>query len=168
MYTLIHQDIVIGFSELESGDPPMGVAFGDFIPNDNINPFEYFKSLPSQGDEYAREIDNEYNFLFMGLNNDFRVFNSQDIEIVGQCLSIEGMESYRLTVLGIDSAVYQNEFPLQCKSYKSMYGNDKTRFDSKIEPNKPIAPNPDDCLANSDNLCVVKTPRWKFWQRDRL
>lgn len=155
MYKLIHQDKVIGYSELESGDPPMGVAFGVFIPIDSINPFEYFKSLPNPGDQYIREIDEEYSFLFMGLNKEFRIFNSQNIEITGVGLSIEGMESepYTLTIMGIDSALYQTEFPLQCKSYKLMYGNDK------IESTSPIVQNSD----NSYNLRAVKKPWWKFW-----
>src|SRR5262245_2037090 len=34
MFDIFHGDVLIGRSELESGDPPMGVAFGQFVPAD--------------------------------------------------------------------------------------------------------------------------------------
>jgi hypothetical protein len=34
MFDIFHGDVLIGRSALESGDPPMGVAFGHFLPAD--------------------------------------------------------------------------------------------------------------------------------------
>jgi hypothetical protein len=38
MFDIFHGDVLIGRSELESGDPPMGVAFGRFEPADAFAP----------------------------------------------------------------------------------------------------------------------------------
>jgi hypothetical protein len=38
MFGIFHGDVLIGRSELESGDPPMGVAHGQFGPTDAFAP----------------------------------------------------------------------------------------------------------------------------------
>ena len=38
MFGIFYGDVLIGRSELESGDPPMGVAFGRFEPTDAFAP----------------------------------------------------------------------------------------------------------------------------------
>jgi hypothetical protein len=38
MFGIFHGDVLIGRSELESGDPPMGVASGQFEPTDAFAP----------------------------------------------------------------------------------------------------------------------------------
>jgi hypothetical protein len=38
MFGIFHGDVLIGRSELESGDPPMGVALGQFEPTDAFAP----------------------------------------------------------------------------------------------------------------------------------
>ena len=144
MYKLIHHNSVIGYSKLESGDAPMGVVFGEFIPLEDINTFDYFKSLPNQGEEFSREINENDGLLLMGLNNEFKVINENEVEISGQHLTIEGMQSdfFQLSILGISYPFYEEEFPQQCKDYEEMYSS-----------------------SESDNIEINhgKKPWWKLW-----
>jgi hypothetical protein len=53
MFLFFHGNLLIGSSELELGDPPMGVAFGKFEPNDNfalLRP-EMMQALDGAGNE---------------------------------------------------------------------------------------------------------------------
>jgi hypothetical protein len=53
MFDIFHGDVLFGRSELESGDPPMGVAFGQFEPTDAFAPLRAMK--PAR-DDTAKEL----------------------------------------------------------------------------------------------------------------
>ena len=49
MFSIFYDDVLIGRSELERGDPPMGVAFGRFEPTDAFAPLRNAMKLVCNG-----------------------------------------------------------------------------------------------------------------------
>lgn len=55
MFHVFHNDILIGRSKLENGDPPMGCAEGQFAPFDEFTKFR--KSVtPEQDNDVAKNV----------------------------------------------------------------------------------------------------------------
>ncbi|WP_444899919.1 hypothetical protein ACJJIX_03685 [Microbulbifer sp. VAAC004] len=104
---------LIGESELESGDPPMGVAFGDLVPNKN----------------YAQhqEVFETQNFDTMsGLNLQVQTEAGLVLEpcsgIGIEDLSKEAGETcIQVNVLGLDSELYDELFANHVAAYEAQF-----------------------------------------------
>jgi len=104
---------LIGWSELEFGDPPMGVAFGKFIPA------PAYTSIQSQvvsltGKDQAC------------LDLSARLPNGEALEAVGGvCIadySVEaGEDGLEVSVLGISYPAYEHLFPHHVAAYERQF-----------------------------------------------
>ncbi len=102
-FDVLVDDIVVGWTELESGDPPMGVASGLLHPNDAyaaVRPGATFRVRTPDGK------------LFEPTAGVHVVDYSTDIES-------DGIE---ISVLGLDSAVYRTYFAAHVRAYEARFG----------------------------------------------
>jgi hypothetical protein len=102
-FEIVSNGKIIGLSEFEQGDPPMGVASGRFLPNE----------------EYRIGIDVE---------NDLRVrpeggeFLSPEGGVVITNYSADlGPDGIEVAVLGLDAETYQSLFPQHVRAYESQF-----------------------------------------------
>jgi hypothetical protein len=99
---------VIGSTRLEAGDPPMGVAFGAFIPNERYPAFCQATPLLETG---VREV----------------VLQAPDGSVIPSVgsyvrdLSAElGAEGLEVEALGIPYPLYESLFPEHVRAYENL------------------------------------------------
>ncbi|MFD1218126.1 hypothetical protein [Microbulbifer celer] len=112
-FKLFARNELLGETLLENGDPPMGVAFGELIPNEH-----YFK----------------YQELFC--TQDFQRISELKLTVISESgVTLEpsggiGIEDYSkdmgelsiyVNVLGIDSSVYNQLFPAHVAAYEAQF-----------------------------------------------
>jgi hypothetical protein len=105
-YEVLSREARIGWSELEFGDPPMGVAHGRFHPSDlyqsarHAGPNADLRARPEGSDEYFQPAG---GVLIEDLSSEF------------------GPEGIEVTVLGLDAATYQRFFPQLVKTHEDQF-----------------------------------------------
>lgn len=123
VYKILLNDKLVGTTKLEFGDPSMGVVFGqiNFIEN-NIG-YDFIKKYCIDN---LIEIQTDYpndKLITTGLIEKLKIYNTENIELVGLGNNIEGMDndSYTITILGLDSEVYEKEFPEHIVEYEQKF-----------------------------------------------
>ena len=117
MYLLLYQKRIIGLSELESGDPPMGCVSG--LLNIKVPIIEFTNFIDSLGG------NNQDGTVYFSLTEEFRVIdnNQKALGYQGDCIVIcpELQEIY-LELVGIRYPEYEDLFPQHIKDYEQKFG----------------------------------------------
>lgn len=117
---------LIGWSALESGDPPMGVASGVFHPNEayeEIAPlFQLHFSVAAEGGKELASLQQKLAELGLDVNSE----DGESVQGVGGVHITDARaelpdEPLQVEVLGVDSEAYQRFFPRQAAAY---FGNE--------------------------------------------
>jgi hypothetical protein len=98
-------DALIGWSELEHGDPPMGIAYGRFIPSVLYVPATH------AGSEVALRARPEGEDQF---------FPAEGVHIE-DLRDDFGPEEIEVTVLGLGSVAYAHYFPDHVRNYEQQF-----------------------------------------------
>jgi len=120
-YKIYIGDKLIGTTQLEKADPPMGVVFGEIKPIAKFD-YDYIKNLNI---DIAEEIP-EDKFISTLSSNLIRVLNDKGIEIKGEGNQISGMDKYEyeISIFGIPYPFYEDEFPHHVKVYEKLGENE--------------------------------------------
>ena len=98
-------DALIGWSELEHGDPPTGVAYGRFFPSEL-----YVQSAHAGSDVGLRaRLEGEEEF-----------FRAKGVHIEDLCDDF-GPEEIEVSVIGLESETYEHYFPHHVKNYEQQF-----------------------------------------------
>ena len=101
---------VIGFTQLEFGDPPMGVAFGGFVPNERYATFRDATPLLETG---VRAVSLRAP--------DGTIIPSQAGTYVRDMSAEVGEEGLEVEALGIPYPLYEILFPEHVKAYERKF-----------------------------------------------
>jgi hypothetical protein len=117
---------LIGYSDLEKADAPMGVAFGliDFIGIES--PYEFLKEYClNKQIELAYDYPEDKMISTMSIP-DLKITSDNGIEIKGIGNQITGMdnEEYEISIFGIPYPFYEEEFPHHVKEYENMFNKE--------------------------------------------
>lgn len=117
---------LIGYSDLEKADAPMGVAFGliDFIGIES--PYEFLKEYClNKQIELAYDYPEDKMISTMSIP-DLKITSDNGIEIKGIGNQITGMdnEEYEISIFGIPYPFYGEEFPHHVKEYENMFNKE--------------------------------------------
>ena len=122
-YEILLDQNKIGTTELEKADAPMGVVFGKVMFDSIVSGYDFFKAycLTNQ-----IEIITDYpddRLITTSLIPKLRVITQNEIEIKGQGINIEGMDSdtFDIIIVGIAYPFYEEEFPHHVKAYNEMF-----------------------------------------------
>lgn len=119
MFCIFHGNVLIGRSRLEGGDPPMGVAFGEFEPTDAFAPLR--AALTCARDGSGKEW------------RDMRLLSGLCAKTVGGtvivCSHVEVIEygevgdplEWEVSCLGIEHPLYDELFPQHVKAYEDQF-----------------------------------------------
>jgi hypothetical protein len=105
-YEVMEDDVCIGWSELEFGDPPMGVAHGRLYPSDLYQASRHagananLRVRPSGSDEFLQPAAGVF------------------VEDLSADLGPEGIE---VSVLGLDAEIYERLFPHHVRAYENQF-----------------------------------------------
>jgi hypothetical protein len=115
-FTVSSHSTLVGTSELESGDAPMGIAFGRFLP---LEGYAAIRSRCSStcGAQQAPDLS--------GLNLSVRTAAGSVVECVAvtiiDCSTELGPEGIELSVLGIPYPLYGQLFPRHVAAYENQF-----------------------------------------------
>ena len=105
MYTLTHEDEIIGSSKLERGDPSENAVSGVFNNMGGSKALAgWIKSIGGEEDE---------GVVFIELNKDFRVLDQEGNTVEfkgGNLISIPGEDEVFLDITGLSDDVYKTYF----------------------------------------------------------
>ncbi|MHA6476794.1 hypothetical protein ACX1DW_04780 [Stutzerimonas sp. KH-1] len=111
LFTVYSNDTVVGNSELENGDAPMGVAFGTFKPLDGYDNIRH-ECLTNHADQSALKLS-------------VRTDTGLTVPCAGVSIldySVEtNSELIEVNVLGIPESIYSKLFPEHVASYDQKF-----------------------------------------------
>ena len=114
MFKVYINDVFIGYSSLESGDPPMGVAIGKFVPSEN---FTKFDDLAIRENADTRSWNNA-----TVKTPDGETLVSDGVSLAEYDISLTPSEPdfyLQLSCLGIRSPSYETLFPDHIAKYEA-------------------------------------------------
>lgn len=118
-YNIFLDNKIIGTSNLEKADAPMGVVLGKInLIEENLNYIflsDYCRINSIKTEEYPED-------KFISTQNipNLKVYNEKGIEIKGIGCIISGMDSeeFEISIIGIPYPFYQEEFPKHVEEYE--------------------------------------------------
>ena len=122
-YNLHLNGILIGTSELEKGDPPMGVVLGELKFTDSNFGYDFIKKFCLEKNiELAYDYPEDKMISTMAIS-ELKVTNENGIEITGIGNQISGMDNaeYEIEIFGIPYPFYEEEFPHHVAKYKTKF-----------------------------------------------
>lgn len=111
-FGIYSHDLLIGWSDLESGDPPMGVAFGRFIPTPAYRTIQS-RVVAAQG----MALD---DLQLSARTTDGTALACATIAI-GDLTADLGESGLEVTVLCVDHARYAQAFPQHVAAYAARF-----------------------------------------------
>lgn len=125
IYKILLDDKLLGTTKLEFGDPPMGVVFGQINFTEINVGYDFIKKYCIDN---LIDIQTDYpndKLITTGQIEKLKIYNSENLELVCLGNNIEGMDSdsFTITLLGLDSDVYEKEFPEHIKEYENKFTN---------------------------------------------
>ena len=120
IYKIFLDNKLIGMTKLELGDPQMGVVFGQINFTENNIGYDFIKKYCIDN---LIEIQTDYptdKLITRGKIEKLKIRNTENIELVGLGNIIDGMDSdiYTITILGLESEVYEKNFPQHIAEYE--------------------------------------------------
>ncbi|NTD99840.1 hypothetical protein G6M26_31220 [Agrobacterium tumefaciens] len=120
-YDIFLDDIKIGTTELENADAPMGVVFGSVKLFEISSGYEFLKRYcVKNGIEIFADFPDDQLIATSNIQT-LKIISSNGIEIKGQAVNINGMDSdvFEITVLGIPYPFFEKQFPHHVEAYKN-------------------------------------------------
>ena len=119
MFSIFYDDVLIGRSELESGDPPMGVAFGRFEPSDAFAPLRNAMK-PARDGAGKEQRDAQHLVGVCASTSDGIVLVCSHVE-VSEYGEADNPFAWEVSCLGIEYSLYEALFPHHVKAYKDQF-----------------------------------------------
>lgn len=112
-FFVYHEKALVGHSALEHGDPPMGVAFGEFVPAPGYEAIAiYCKGKHSGRSELVLSVKTEDGFVIPCVGAGILDYTEKASDAYAE-----------LNVLGIDHDVYARLFPEHVAAYDRKFGD---------------------------------------------
>lgn len=122
-YDIFLDDKIIGTTELEKADAPMGVVFGNVTFNNIISGYDFFKTYCLTNNIKIIADYPDDKLIATSDIPKLKILNSKGIEIKGQGTSINGMDSdvFEVTILGVPYPFYEEEFLHHVKASEDQF-----------------------------------------------
>jgi len=120
-YDIFLDNIKIGTTELEKADAPMGVVFGNMKLFDISSGYEFLKRYCVKNEiEILADFPDDHLIATSNIQT-LKIISSIGIEIKGQAMNIDGMDSdvFEITVWGIPYPFFEKQFPQHVEAYKN-------------------------------------------------
>ena len=117
---------LIGYSDLEKADAPMGVVFGLIEFNGIESPYDFFKEY-CLNKQIGLASDYPEDKMISTMNiPGLKITSDNGIEIKGVGNQITGIdnEEYEISIFGIPYPFYEEEFPHHVKEYENMFNKE--------------------------------------------
>jgi len=125
-YSIKLDGVLIGTTEFEKHDAPMGVVLGKINFKDKEIGYNFIKDYCQKNNlELAFDEPDDKVISTMTMEN-LKVTNNNETEIKGVGNQITGMDSdeYEISIFGIAYPFYEEEFPHHVRDYENMFNSD--------------------------------------------
>ena len=112
MFKILSNAKLIGRTDFEFGDPPMGVAFGAFFPGQEFEEFKLNTPSSTDGDPRLKRWT-ELSILAPG----DRVLRCRGVVLLE--VDLEDALEHEITVFGVEE--YQDLFPEHLRAYENQF-----------------------------------------------
>lgn len=122
-YDIFLDDQIIGTTELEKADAPMGVVFGNVTFDNIVSGYDFLKAYCLTNNiEIITDHPDDKLIATADIPN-LKVINPNGIEIKGQGTDINGMDRdvFEITILGVSYPFFEDEFPHHVKAYNDQF-----------------------------------------------
>jgi hypothetical protein len=119
MFGIFHDDVLIGRSELESGDPPMGVAFGRFEPTVAFAPLRNLMKPARDGTGKERS-DVRYLIGVCARSADGIALVCSHVDVC-EYGEPDNPLAWEVSCLGIEQPPYEQLFPHHVRAYEQQF-----------------------------------------------
>ncbi|MEM8898506.1 MAG: hypothetical protein AAGC85_10395 [Bacteroidota bacterium] len=120
IYQILLDGKVIGTTQLEKADPPMGTVWGKIVDGANSVNYAFIKSYcKEKGIDLAGDFP-EDRFISTRTIKQLQIISPDGISVQGEGNQISGMdaEEFEVYIEGIDYPFYGEEFPHHVKEYE--------------------------------------------------
>ncbi len=119
MFGIFYSDVLIGRSELESGDPPMGIAFGRFEPTDAFAPLRNaMKPVRDSAGKEQRDARYLEGVCARTVDGIDLVCSLVEVSEYGEA---DTPIAWEVTCFGIAQPPYDELFPHHLKAYNDQF-----------------------------------------------
>jgi hypothetical protein len=114
---------LIGYTQFESADPPMGCVNGKVEFDPSIEPYAFFSKHCKANNLPVNEDDPDGKVIFTQTIPGLVAItpDGEAIEAVGAVIQGFEAEGYEIDVIGIPYPFYETEFPHHVESYENQY-----------------------------------------------
>lgn len=122
-YDIFLDDKIIGTTELEKADAPMGVVFGQIHFSTIVSGYDFFRKYCLENNiELANDYPEDKLISTRTIKN-LVVRNENGVEIKGLGNQISGMDGdeFEITLEGVAYPFFGDEFPQHVKSYNDQF-----------------------------------------------
>jgi hypothetical protein len=122
-YDIFLDDLIIGTTELEKADAPMGVVFGQIQFNNIISGYDFIKKYCLENNIELADDYPEDKVISTRTIENLKVINENGIEIKGIGNQISGMDGdvFEITLEGVAYPFFEKEFPQHVKAYNEQF-----------------------------------------------
>lgn len=122
-YDISLDDKIIGMTEFEKADAPMGVVFGLIHFTKIILGYEFLKKYCLENNIELAEDYPEDKLISTRTIENLKVRNENGIEIKGLGNQISGMDGneFEITLEGVAYPFFEEEFPHHVKAYNNQF-----------------------------------------------
>lgn len=122
-YDIFLDDKIIGTTELEKADAPMGVVFGRIHFSNIIGDYDFIKRYCL---ENSIELASDYpedKLISTRTIDKLKIRNENGVEIKGLGNQISGMDGdeFEITIEGVAYPFFEEEFPHHLKAYNDQF-----------------------------------------------
>lgn len=122
-YNIFLDDKIIGTTELEKADAPIGVVFGLIHFTNIISQYDFFKKYCLENNINLADDYPEDKLISTRTIKNLVVRNEDGIEITGLGNQISGMDDneFEITLEGVAYPFFEEEFPHHVKAYEEQF-----------------------------------------------
>jgi len=122
-YEIFLDDKIIGTTELEKADAPMGVVFGQIHLSNFVVDYDFIKRYCLENNIELANDDPEDKLISTHSIDNLKVINENGVEIKGLGYQISGMDGdeFEITIEGVAYPFFEEEFPHHVKACNDQF-----------------------------------------------
>ena len=122
-YSVKLYDVVIGYTQLEKADPPLGMVGGKIELQNIDSGYDFFSAYCKETEAQINVEYPDFKFIDAESIRGFGVFNAEDTPIAGTVTTIRGFDSdsFEVEITGISKTEYEALFPEQTAAYENQF-----------------------------------------------
>jgi hypothetical protein len=116
-------DVVIGYTELEKADPPLGMVAGKMELENIDSGYDFFSVYCKETESQINVDDPDFKFIDAENIRGLNLFTASDELVSGETMTIRGFDSdsFEIEIVGIQKSTFASLFPSHIDAYENQF-----------------------------------------------